>query len=72
MELPRPPLAYILRRAAELAETGKYNGYLDIQTALVQEDLPEAIDALARPGFRDYLKSACARAQKEKTDAPRP
>jgi hypothetical protein len=70
MEFPRPPLAYICRRAAELAETGQCSGHLDVQTALVREGIPEAIEVLSqRPRLRDYLNEACARARKEKTNA---
>lgn len=68
----QPPLAYILRRASALAETGEFSSYIDVEAALVREGHPEAVEALAaRPAFRDYLIATCARAQREKTNAPR-
>jgi hypothetical protein len=72
MKTPRPPLAYIIRRAAQLADTGEFGDRLEIEGALIREDLPEAVEALAqRPGLCEYLDQACIRSRNEKSNPPK-
>lgn len=56
--------AYVSRRAYELAATGRYTDYLDIEHALVSEGYPEARDLLDRNSIRDDLRQICIRSRK--------
>jgi hypothetical protein len=55
---------YLERRSRELAESGQYRTYAEIEVQLVHvEGLPEARSFLDSPGRRDYLNAICTRAQ---------
>ena len=60
-----------LRRARELARSGKCRDYLDIERSLTSEGYPEARDWLDRQSLRDDLKTLCDQARKEQGNAPR-
>ena len=55
---------YIVRRARELAATGKYDDYMIIEAVLRSEDLLEARHVLDSAYFRDELNQICANAEK--------
>ena len=61
----------VSRRAYELAETGRYSDYLDIEHVLIMEGYPEAREWLDRRAMRDDLRNICLAAQKRLADAHR-
>lgn len=62
---------YIVRRARELAATGKYNDYMIIEAVLRSEDLPETRHVLDDAHFRNELNQICANAKKGGANANR-
>ncbi|MCA0058034.1 hypothetical protein [Mesorhizobium sp. B261B1A] len=66
-------LAYILRRSRDLADTGDFAGWLQIEWRIVhQERLHEARHVLDNSFIRSQLDEACKRARaKELVDADR-
>ena len=60
---------YIGRRAQELATSGNYMGWLDIEWALRDEGYAEAHRQLDRRGTRHFLDLLCAISRKTKNAA---
>ncbi len=63
----RSPVA--LRRAAELARSGKHTGWISIKRALQLEGINDAQDLLVEHFTQDYLDKICKRAQHLRGDA---
>jgi hypothetical protein len=69
----KPPLepiaereAYVNKRARELAMSGHYYGWRDIEVALrFEEDLSDARQWLDNPSIRDELDRLCEHARQE-------
>jgi len=54
---------YIVRRARELAATGKYLNYTVIEAVLTSEGLPGARHVLDSVWLREELNQSCAKAR---------
>ena len=58
--------AYVAKRARELATSGRYYSWRDIEVALrFEEDLPGARQWLDNPSIRDELDRLCEHARQE-------
>jgi hypothetical protein len=58
--------AYVVKRARELAASGRYFSWRDVEVVLrFEEDLPEARQWLDNPVIRDELDRLCQRARQE-------
>jgi hypothetical protein len=58
--------AYVSKRARELAMSGHYYSWRDIEVVLrFEEDLPEARQWLDNPSIRDELDRLCEHARQE-------
>ena len=69
----REQQTYVYRRARELAASGKFKGWLDIEFELrYREGLPKARDWLDRRAVRDELDRLCSASLREaqRSDAP--
>jgi hypothetical protein len=72
--MPKPPgldpnterKAYVTKRARELAMSGRYYSWRDIEIVLrFEEDFPEARQWLDHPSIRDELDRLCKHAQQK-------
>jgi hypothetical protein len=52
-------LAYVGRRAYELAQTGKHEDFAAIQLAIMREGHAESVPWLERPGIIDAINQIC-------------
>jgi len=59
----------VYRRAEELAQTGKYGGWIEIERVLVKEGHTEANRHLHSKAKRHWLDMLCARHQKIKSES---
>jgi hypothetical protein len=58
--------AYVIKRARELAASGRYFSWRDVEVVLrFEEDVPEARQWLDSPVIRDELDRLCDRARQE-------
>lgn len=56
-------LAYVGRRAYELAQTGKHEDFAAIQLAIMKEGHAESVPWLERPGIIDAINQICVISQ---------
>ena len=61
-------LEYMARRARELAESGKYDDYISIETTLRSEGYPEARQYLDNRFLREELNEICRQAKTRNID----
>lgn len=52
-------IVYVAQRAYELARTGKYEDFVSIQQAIIDEGYMECVPWLERPGVMDALAEIC-------------
>ena len=58
--------AYVIKRARELAASGRYFSWRDVEVVLrFEEDFPEARQWLDNPVIRDELDRLCEHARQE-------
>jgi hypothetical protein len=53
-------LAYVGRRAYELAATGEHEDFAEIQRAIMNEGHAELVPWLEKPGVIDAINAICA------------
>jgi hypothetical protein len=58
----------VYRRAEDLAQTGQYGGWTEIEAVLVREGHADANRHLASKAKRHWLDMLCARHQKAPSD----
>jgi hypothetical protein len=59
MDEPKNRLAYVGRRAYELALSGKYPDFASIEQAIIDEGFDETVPWLERPGVIEALDQIC-------------
>ena len=62
-------LAYVVRRAYELAAAGEHEDFAEIQRAIMKEGHAELVPWLEKPGVIDAINSICAINRKVQTTA---
>jgi hypothetical protein len=58
-------LAYVGRRAYELAQTGRHEDFASIQQAIIDEGFDEWVPWLERPGVIESLNQICVSARRQ-------
>jgi hypothetical protein len=68
MSLNQQRLAYVGRRAYELARSGNYEDFASIQSALMAEGYADSVPWLELPGVMAALKEICQISREDPTD----